>query len=53
MSMIKEEEQTKIPLQIPIEMIKDALKTLPLEDIQEIKRIIDEVLEEYGKEEKE
>ncbi len=44
------EEHTKIPLHIPIEMIKDAIKTLPLDDIKEIKRIIDEVVEEYEKE---
>ena len=45
--MINQEEQTKIPLNIPLDMIKDAIKTLPLEDIQVIKKIIDEVLEEY------
>ncbi len=49
--MNKAEEHTKIPLHIPIEMIKDAIKTLPLEDIKEIKRIIDEVVEEYEEEE--
>lgn len=45
--MAEKEEQTKIPLHIPIEMIKEALKTLPLEDIMELKRLIDEVIAEY------
>lgn len=45
------EEQTKIPLQVPITMIKDAIKTLPIEDIRAIKEIIDEVIKEYDEEE--
>jgi hypothetical protein len=44
-----EDQEPKIPVLISLDMMKDALKTLPIEEIRAVKEIIDEVLEEYDK----
>ncbi len=48
---MEDQEQSNIPFFIPLETIKDALKTLPIEEIRAIKQIIDEIVEEYEQEE--
>ncbi len=44
------QDQATIPFFISLEAIKDALKTLPIEEIRAVKEIIDEIVEEYEKE---
>jgi len=48
--MMTNQSDNKIPLLISTDMIKDALRTLPVEDLQTIKRIIEELLEEVKQE---
>jgi len=46
---MEDQDQTKTPFFIPLGVIKDAMKTLPIEEIRAIKQIIDEIIEEYEK----
>ena len=48
--MMEEQDQTKIPFFISLDAIKDAVKTLPIEEIRVIKQVIDEIVDEYERE---
>lgn len=41
------QEEMKIPLLVSLDMVKEAIKTLPIEDIRAIKEIFDEIIAEY------
>lgn len=47
---MKEEERASIPLAITLDMLKESLRTLPIEDLRAVRKTIDEVLQEYEQE---
>jgi hypothetical protein len=49
-SIMEDQSQDKIPFFVSLDMIKEAMKALPIEEIQALKQIIDEIIEEYEKE---
>jgi hypothetical protein len=46
----EQEDYSKTPFLVSLDAIKAALKTLPIEEIQALKEIIDEIIEEHEKE---
>ena len=48
--MKEQEDHSKSPFFVSPEALKVALKTLPIEEIRALKEIIDEIIEEYEKE---
>jgi hypothetical protein len=48
--MMEDQDHAKIPFFVSLDMIKEAMKTLPIEEIQALKEIIDEIIEEYEQE---
>ena len=47
---MEDQDQDKIPFFVSLDMIKEAMKALPIEEIRALKQIIDEIIEEYEKE---
>jgi hypothetical protein len=48
-SIMEDQGQDKIPFFVSLDMIKEAMRTLPIEEIRALKQIVDEIIEEYEK----